>query len=74
MTNEEFPFAYPDKPGRFWVALLFLISSLFAAKAQTITNVKASQQGREVQISYDISGASLSDKFTVQVFMGTNDG
>lgn len=39
-------------------------------QAQTITNVKASQQGKEVHITYDISGSSLADTFSVQVFMG----
>jgi formylglycine-generating enzyme required for sulfatase activity len=61
------------KPSRFWAALPFLLFRLLT-NAQTITNVNARQQGREVHISYDIFGASLTDKFTIQVFMGTDQG
>jgi sulfatase modifying factor 1 len=55
---------------RFWVSLGLILALISIAQAQTITNVKASQQGMEVQISYDISDSSPNDTFSVEVFRG----
>jgi formylglycine-generating enzyme required for sulfatase activity len=58
---------------RFWLALFLFLGARFT-QAQTISNVKATQQGREVLIAYDILGAVSTEKFTVQVFVGTDQG
>jgi formylglycine-generating enzyme required for sulfatase activity len=59
---------------RLLVALGLFFIQLQVSRAQDITNVRASQQGKEVVISYDISGASPADTYSVQLFLGTENG
>jgi formylglycine-generating enzyme required for sulfatase activity len=59
---------------RLLVALGLFFIQLQVSRAQDITHVRASQQGKEVVISYDISGASPADTYSVQLFLGTENG
>ena len=59
---------------RLLVASGLFFIQLQVSRAQDITHVRASQQGKEVVISYDISGASPADTYSVQLFLGTENG
>ena len=55
------------------ITILFLMPTALLF-SQTVSNISATQVGKEISISYNITGANSGDKFEVKIYCSTDGG
>ena len=61
------------KMKKIYLFLIFLFS-VGSIQSQQIQNVRATQEGKNIVVSYDLTGAGSGDEFEVELYCSTNGG